>query len=72
MPGQAAYVVIVADAFCHKILPHLASPYKGEGQDAHSFRSCIICLFLPLLCKEGLGEVESDSCLQRGGIDKKA
>ena len=43
MQGQAAYVMIVADAFCHKSLPHLASPYKGE----ESARSLI-----PLPCHD--------------------
>ena len=36
---------------CRLALPHLTSPYKGEGKDGHS-------LLVPLLCKEGQGEVE--------------
>jgi len=32
-------------------LPHLTSPYNGEGKDGHSF-------LLPLLRTEGVGEVE--------------
>ena len=39
--------------FQHVALPHLTSPYKGEGKDGHSFP-------VPLLCKEGQGEVESE------------
>ena len=38
-------------------LPHLTSPYKGEAQDHASF-------LVPLLCKEGVGEVEL--CLSGG------
>ena len=39
--------------FQHVALPHLTSPYKGEEKGAHFFP-------VPLLCKEGRGEVESE------------
>lgn len=37
----------------HMALPHLTSSYKGEEKDGFSFP-------VPLLCKEGQGEVESE------------
>ena len=40
----------------HVALPHLTSPYKGEEKDRRPFP-------VPLLCKEGQGEVEAE-CLR--------
>ncbi len=43
------------------VLPHLASPYKGEETDGHAF-------LMPLLCKEGKGEVEAAASLRCGSF----